>query len=127
MIPEFQHILRFWNIDPGAVGPCVNINFSHGIGISLVVDLVFNHTSDEHEWAQKALAGSAEHQEYYRMFDNRERTEAWSLRCEVREKLLKFLQDHYPECLPKMRLEIERENNGNRGNNGESLKQKLKN
>ena len=52
---------------------------------------------------------------------------AWNLRCEVREKLLKFLQDHYPECLPKMRLEIERENNGNRGNNGESLKQKLKN
>ncbi|MEJ2616059.1 MAG: hypothetical protein P8Z35_13960, partial [Ignavibacteriaceae bacterium] len=52
---------------------------------------------------------------------------AWNLRCEVREKLLKFLQDNYPECLPKMRLEIERENNGNPGKNGESSKQKFKN
>ncbi|MBI1324038.1 amylosucrase [bacterium] len=40
-------------------------------GISLCLDFVFNHTSDEHEWARAALAGSAEHQEYYRMFDDR--------------------------------------------------------
>ncbi|MEL4424059.1 alpha-amylase family glycosyl hydrolase, partial [Shewanella algae] len=26
-------------------------------GISLVVDFIFNHTSNEHEWAQKAVAG----------------------------------------------------------------------
>jgi small-conductance mechanosensitive channel len=29
----------------------------------------------------------------------------WNLRCEVREKLLSFLQEHFPECLPKVRLE----------------------
>jgi amylosucrase len=40
-------------------------------GISLVLDFVFNHTSDEHEWAQRALAGDAEHQAYYRMYPNR--------------------------------------------------------
>jgi amylosucrase/maltose alpha-D-glucosyltransferase/alpha-amylase len=40
-------------------------------GISLCLDFVFNHTSDEHEWARRALAGSVEHQEYYRMFDDR--------------------------------------------------------
>ncbi|MCB1126955.1 MAG: amylosucrase, partial [Verrucomicrobiae bacterium] len=40
-------------------------------GISLCLDFVFNHTADEHEWAQAAMAGSVVHQEYYRMFDDR--------------------------------------------------------
>jgi amylosucrase len=40
-------------------------------GISLVLDFVFNHTSDEHAWALKALAGDKEYQAYYWMFDNR--------------------------------------------------------
>ena len=31
---------------------------------------------------------------------------AWNLRCEVREKLLKFLQGHFPECLPLVRVEM---------------------
>lgn len=30
---------------------------------------------------------------------------AWDLRCEVREKLLAFLQEKFPHCLPKTRLE----------------------
>jgi len=40
-------------------------------GISLAVDFVFNHTSDEHEWALKALAGDEEYQDYYFMFPDR--------------------------------------------------------
>ena len=32
--------------------------------------------------------------------------EAWNLRCEVREKLLKFLQEEYPEALPRQRAEL---------------------
>jgi small-conductance mechanosensitive channel len=31
---------------------------------------------------------------------------AWDLRVHVREKLLSFLQDNYPQCLPKARLEM---------------------
>ncbi|MFA5351526.1 MAG: mechanosensitive ion channel family protein, partial [Candidatus Omnitrophota bacterium] len=30
----------------------------------------------------------------------------WDLRCEVREKLLGFLQQRFPECLPRMRIDI---------------------
>ncbi|MBN8619419.1 MAG: amylosucrase, partial [Anaerolineae bacterium] len=41
-------------------------------GISLVVDFVFNHTSDEHDWALKALAGDPSHQQFYYMYDNRD-------------------------------------------------------
>jgi amylosucrase len=46
-------------------------------GISLVVDLVFNHTSDEHEWAQAALEGDPEYQAYYRMFPDRSMPDAY--------------------------------------------------
>ena len=40
-------------------------------GIALAVDFVFNHTSDEHEWALKAKAGDPVYQNYYWMFDDR--------------------------------------------------------
>ena len=40
-------------------------------GISLVLDFVFNHTSDEHEWAKNAMAGDPEYQGYYYMFPDR--------------------------------------------------------
>jgi small-conductance mechanosensitive channel len=33
---------------------------------------------------------------------------AWNLRCEVREKLIAFIQQHYPDALPRLRAELER-------------------
>ena len=38
----------------------------------LVLDIVVNHTSDEHEWAKKARDGEAKYQDYYYVFDDRE-------------------------------------------------------
>lgn len=40
-------------------------------GIGLTLDFVFNHTSDEHEWARRALAGDPDYQDYYLMFPDR--------------------------------------------------------
>lgn len=40
-------------------------------GIDLVLDFVFNHTSDEHPWAKAALAGDRTCQNYYYLFDDR--------------------------------------------------------
>lgn len=34
-------------------------------GLGLMLDMVFNHTSTEHEWFQKALAGDEKYQNYY--------------------------------------------------------------
>ena len=34
---------------------------------------------------------------------------AWDLRCEVREQLLSFLQQNYPESLPKTRVELHKD------------------
>jgi amylosucrase len=41
------------------------------VGISLVLDLVFNHTSWEHEWAKGAAAGDPEYSAYYWIFPDR--------------------------------------------------------
>lgn len=43
----------------------------HAAGIALVVDFVFNHTANDHEWAQRALAGDPEYADYYFIFPDR--------------------------------------------------------
>jgi len=37
---------------------------------------------------------------------------AWDLRCEIREKLLEYLRSNYPDSLPRIRLEEEKQQNG---------------
>jgi amylosucrase len=46
-------------------------------GISLVVDFVFNHTSDEHLWAQRAQAGDPDYQDFYHIFPDRTMPDAY--------------------------------------------------
>ena len=41
-------------------------------GIGLMLDMVFNHTSTDHEWFQKALSGDKEYQDYYIFKDGEE-------------------------------------------------------
>ena len=33
---------------------------------------------------------------------------AWALRCEVREKIIEFIQKNYPDALPKTRAELQK-------------------
>ena len=40
--------------------------------ILLTLDVVVNHTSDEHEWAKRARKGEKKYQDYYYLFPNRE-------------------------------------------------------
>ena len=46
-------------------------------GISLVLDFVFNHTSNEHEWAKRACAGDPESRDYYLIFPDRAQPDAY--------------------------------------------------
>ncbi len=61
-------------------------------GISLVLDFVFNHTSDEHDWARRALAGEEEYQNLYRMFSNRSEPD------EYEKSILAIFPDDHPGC-----------------------------
>jgi amylosucrase len=46
-------------------------------GISLVIDFIFNHTSNEHEWARKALARDPHYEDFYWIFPDREMPDAY--------------------------------------------------
>ena len=46
-------------------------------GISLVVDLVLNHVTPEHEWAQRARAGEQKYRDYFLVFDDRTEPDAY--------------------------------------------------
>lgn len=50
-------------------------------GISLVLDFVFNHTSNEHEWARKALAGDPEYADFYYFFDDKKEVDEYNQTC----------------------------------------------
>ncbi len=41
-------------------------------GICLVLDFVFNHTADDHDWALRAQAGEPEYQDFYFLFPDRQ-------------------------------------------------------
>lgn len=61
-------------------------------GISLVLDFVFNHTSNEHEWARRALTGDEEYQQYYRMYDSRAEPD------EYERTIRSIFPDEHPGC-----------------------------
>ena len=42
----------------------------HERGISVCLDFVMNHTSEDHEWAKRARAGEKEYQDRYFFYDN---------------------------------------------------------
>jgi amylosucrase len=56
-------------------------------GIALVLDFVFNHTSDEHDWALKAQQGEQEYLDYYFCFDHRSQMAPYE----------PYLRDIFPE------------------------------
>ncbi len=59
-------------------------------GISLVVDFVFNHTSDEHTWARQAQAGDPDYQDFYYIFPDRTLPDAYE----------RTLREIFPEARP---------------------------
>ncbi|WP_253907399.1 amylosucrase [Arthrobacter sp. 35/47] len=46
-------------------------------GISLVVDFIFNHTSNEHQWARRAAEGDPRYSDYYWIFPDRAMPDAF--------------------------------------------------
>ncbi|MCY9873039.1 alpha-amylase family protein [Vibrio barjaei] len=50
-------------------------------GIALVLDFVFNHTSDEHAWAKHARSGDEQYQEFYYFFDDKREVDEYNATC----------------------------------------------
>jgi len=61
-------VADYRNIEPlfGTMADCEElIEEANKRGIGIMLDMVFNHTSTEHEWFKKALAGDPEYMDYY--------------------------------------------------------------
>ncbi|ADZ85137.1 alpha,alpha-phosphotrehalase [Cellulosilyticum lentocellum] len=61
-------VADYRNIDPlfGTMADCEElIEEANKRSIGIMLDMVFNHTSTEHQWFQKALAGDPEYMDYY--------------------------------------------------------------
>ena len=56
----------------------------------LMLDLVLNHTSDQHEWAQKAKKGSTKYQDYYYVYNDRA----------IPNQMEKHMPEVFPESSP---------------------------
>lgn len=55
-------------------------------GISLALDFVFNHTANEHIWAQRAKSGDPDFQAFYHMFPDRQ----------LPDRYQRYLRDIFP-------------------------------
>lgn len=94
---SYLHLMPFFDVPDGdsdggyairnygAVNPKVGTlqdlkSLAHSLSenrIKLVLDFVFNHTSDQHEWALKAKAGDKTFQDYYWLMRDPAEKEAW--------------------------------------------------
>jgi amylosucrase len=59
-------------------------------GISLVLDFVFNHTSNEHHWAMRAKDGDESYRDYYWVFDQKADADRYN----------QTLRDIFPDVRP---------------------------
>jgi small-conductance mechanosensitive channel len=60
---------------------------------------------DRREWVVQVTELTPQGVELRMLMSAADAPSAWDLRCEVREKLLTFLHDRYPEALPRARVE----------------------
>ncbi|AJD28192.1 alpha,alpha-phosphotrehalase [Clostridium botulinum] len=61
-------VADYCNIDPlfGTMGDFENlVREANKIGIDVMLDMVFNHTSTEHKWFKNALSGDKKYKNYY--------------------------------------------------------------
>lgn len=61
-------VADYYNIDPlyGTMEDFENlVSEAKKHGIEIMFDMVFNHTSTEHEWFKKAISGEKKYQDYY--------------------------------------------------------------
>jgi small-conductance mechanosensitive channel len=61
---------------------------------------------DGHTWGLQVTNATEHTVELRALMSAADSSNAWNLRCEVREKLIEFIQKNYPHGLPKVRAEV---------------------
>jgi amylosucrase len=86
-------VSNFRKVDPrfGSLGDLIALREKmHSRGMYLMLDIVLNHTSHHHEWAQKAKSGDAYYQNFFYSYDNR-----W-----IPNEFEKAMPEIFPESAP---------------------------
>ncbi|MBR6901427.1 MAG: alpha,alpha-phosphotrehalase [Synergistaceae bacterium] len=81
MVDNGYDVSDYKNINPmfGSMSDCeAMIAEADALGIGFMFDMVFNHTSSEHEWFRKALSGDKEYMNYYIFRDGDEINKDWT-------------------------------------------------
>jgi len=61
---------------------------------------------DEKVWGLQVTNTTEHTVELRALMSSSDASSSWNLRCEVREKLVEFIRNNYPDGLPKVRAEI---------------------
>ena len=75
---------------------------------ALLQILQASDTRDGKVWGLQVTNATEQTMELRALMSAKNSGTAWDLRCDVREKLIHWLQQHYPESLPRARIEIGR-------------------
>lgn len=75
MVDNGYDVSDYKNVNPmfGTMADCeAMIAEADELGLGFMFDMVFNHTSSQHEWFKKALSGDKKYQDYYIFREGRE-------------------------------------------------------
>ncbi len=81
MVDNGYDVSDYENVNPmfGTMSDCeAMIAEANALGLGFMFDMVFNHTSSEHEWFKKALAGDKNYMDYYIFRDGSEINKDWT-------------------------------------------------
>lgn len=70
--------------------------------------LVSSDNWDKQVWELQVINAGERTIELRALMSAADASTTWNLRCEVREKLLTFIREKHPACLPRVRTELER-------------------
>lgn len=89
----------------------VSIHADYTLPVDVVRDQLYETIKDHQLWDGKVwrlhvINATDKTVELRALVSAANSSDAWELRCYVREQLLSFLQKNYPHCLPKIRADI---------------------
>jgi small-conductance mechanosensitive channel len=89
----------------------VYLYVDHTVPVDAVRQQLQNILSESEYWDKKVCVlqvtnASERAVELRALVSAADASQAWSLRCEVREKLIDFIKEDYPQALPKLRAEL---------------------
>ena len=111
-----ENIFQNWTRNSSDLLGVVQIELDYTAPVQEIrkaLDLILEETGlwDKKTKSLQVIAAKSQTIELRIMVSALNSLDAWNLRCYVREKLIEFLQNKHPYCLPKVRMEWDKAHN----------------